>query len=121
MTSTMAGLAVQHLGEITVVEFTDSRLVDQAQLERMGTRLCELIGSLEVVKVLIDFERVEWMSSAALGILIEAHNTAERRGGKLHLANLDPQLTKMFKMTGLHRVLNLHKTTKKAMDQLQKC
>jgi anti-anti-sigma factor len=119
MTHTIPGLSVQYVGEITVVEFTEPRIVDQAQLERLGSRLCELIDSLAVARILIDLDRVESMSSSALGILVEAHNIAEQRGGQLHLANLDPQLSKMLKMTKLHRVLNLHKSTEKAMAQLR--
>lgn len=118
MTSATTGMHVRHLGDITIVEITERRLVDQAQLSRMGRRLNELIESLETAKVMIDFEQVESMSSAALGMLIEAHNTAEGKGGELHSANLEPQLRKMITMTKLHKVLNIHKTAKKALDRL---
>ena len=66
-------------------------------------------------KLLISFANVDHLSSAALGTLITINNKVRARSGQLRLANIDPQIYEVFKITKLDRIFQIHDTTEKAM------
>ena len=119
MTSAATDISVQNVGTVIVVEFLDRRLVDQAQLARIGRQLREIIGEAELPKMLIDFDNVESLSSGALGVFIELHKTIQAKDGKLCLSNVDKELKKLFTMTKLHRVMTICKSNERAMRELE--
>lgn len=119
MTSAATDLKVQNVGTVTVIEFLDRRLVDQAQLRRIGTHIRDIIAEREVPKILIDFDNVESLSSGALGVFIEVQKAIQARNGLLALCNVDKDLKKLFTMTKLHKMLTICKSRDRAMKELE--
>lgn len=52
-------------------------------------------------KIVLNFGNVEYLSSAALGILITLNKKLIASGGKLLLCNIDPQIYEIFGITKL--------------------
>lgn len=88
-------------------------------LERVGAQLNELVDGETNPMLVLSFSKVEFMSSAALGILIALEARLATQGGKLALAEIDPELLKLFTLTKLHKVMKIHKTTQAALDSLK--
>jgi anti-sigma B factor antagonist len=116
---TSSAIGVRRSGSATIVEFLDRRLVDQMLLERVGAQLNELVDGETNPMLVLSFSKVEFMSSAALGILIALEARLATQGGKLALAEIDPELLKLFTLTKLHKVMKIHKTTQAALDSLK--
>jgi anti-sigma B factor antagonist len=55
-------------------------------------------------KIIIDLQKVEWMNSSGLGILIGAITTLKNNGGKMLLTNVSVRITKLLKITKLAAV-----------------
>lgn len=104
---------------ITVIEFLDRRLIDTAHIERIGAQVREIVKAADTPRLVISFKMVEYLSSTMLNVLIETDNTIRRKKGQLRLADLDPELMKVFTLMKLHKVMNICKTTDEAIASLK--
>ena len=57
--------------------------------------------------VVMDLEKVPYMSSAGLRILLSAHKTMLGRGGELMIANVQSSVREVLDITGFSGILNL--------------
>lgn len=117
-------MTVRRLGAITIVEFLDRRLIDTARIEALGAQIMEMINANPIapgaaLKLIISFEKVEYLSSTMLNVLIGIENAVKRAKGQLVLANLDPELQKVFKLMKLDKVMKICKTTDDALSALK--
>lgn len=108
-------LRVRHEKDITQVEFVDRNILDEANIQQIGDEITELIDSATSPKLLINFANVDHLSSAALGTLITINNRMKNRKGQLRLANIDPQIYEVFKITKLDKLFSIHQTTEAAL------
>ena len=114
MDSSDSRIRVRKVDQVTVVEFVDRNILDEANIQRIGEEITELIDSDNNAKLLISFTNVDHLSSAALGTLITINNRL-RSGGELRLANIDPQILEVFHITRLDKLFNIHETTEDAL------
>jgi anti-sigma B factor antagonist len=75
--------------------------LDAAESERVDQALKGLSGPL-----VLDCSELDYISSAGLGILIEAHKRLQTAGG-LTLTNLVPRVRNVFAYAGLDRLLHI--------------
>lgn len=54
-----------------------------------------------VKEIVIDFAKVKMLDSVGLGVIIAAHNSLKRRGGRLKLKNVSEENDRLFKTTHL--------------------
>lgn len=112
-------LDVRKFGAITVVEFLDRRIVDQEHVSRIGGQIRSLVNAGENPGILLDFQRVEFLSSATLSELLNIEKLVRSKNGKLRLMNLDRNLKKMFSMTKLDKVLKICKDNEQAVKSFE--
>ena len=63
-------LEVEDIGDVTVVNFTDRKILDEQNIQVIGEQLFSLVDEAGRRKILLNFGNVEYLSSAALGKLI---------------------------------------------------
>lgn len=69
-------------------------------------------GSCDLVVVLTD---VTFLDATGLGVLVSAHTRARACGGRLGLVVDRESIVRVFRLTGLSRVLRLHRTLDDAL------
>ena len=109
-------LEVEDIGDVTVVNFTDKKILDEQNIQVIGEQLFSLVDELGRRKVLLNFGNVEFLSSAALGKLITLNRKLQSAGGKLILCNIDPQIYEVFEITKLDRFFNIQKEEQSALQ-----
>jgi anti-sigma B factor antagonist len=119
MASSPSDLSVRHVGGATVVEFLDRRLIDASHIEQIGAQILAIVDAAVKPRLVISFEKVEYLSSTALNVLIELDNAIRHKKGQLRLAHLDPELQKVFTLMKLHKVLKICKTTDEALKSMK--
>src|SRR3954452_4006099 len=85
-------LVVEDIGDITVVNFVDKKILDEQNIQMIGDDLFRLVDELGRRKLLLNFANVEFMSSAALGKLIRLHQRLNQVGGKLILCGISKSI-----------------------------
>ena len=102
-------LEVEDIQDVTVVNFTDKKILDEQNIQVIGEQLFSLVDELGRRKVLLNFKNVEFLSSAALGKLITLNRKLQSAGGKLVLCEIDPQIYEVFEITKLNKLFTIHK------------
>jgi anti-sigma B factor antagonist len=99
---------------VRIVEFTNNKILDEGNIAEIGTTLNALIDEEDRPKLLLDFSNVDHLSSAALGMLINANNRIRQRNGQLRLANIKPQIFEVFVITKLNKLFRILPTRPEA-------
>lgn len=68
-------------------------------------------------RIIIDLEKVGWMNSSGLGILIGAITTLKNSGGKLIIVNVSERIENLLKITKLTSVFEIEQD----IDSAIKC
>ena len=108
-------ISVTRQKDIRVVEFTNNRILDEGNIAEIGNTLGSLIEEDDHPKLLLDFATVDHLSSAALGMLINANNKIRERSGMLRLTNIKPQILEVFVITKLNKLFKIHPTREDAL------
>lgn len=107
--------SVTTIGEVVTVRFTDKKIVDSGSIEEMGAELISLVDKDHLKHVLLNFDGVEFLSSAALNKLILMDKKVKQVGGILRLCNLRAEIMEIFTITRLNRVFDIRKTESEAL------
>ncbi len=70
MAEAIPSISVTTQRDIRIVEFTHSKILDEANISDIGQTLTALVEENDPPRLLLDFSNVEHLSSAALGMLI---------------------------------------------------
>lgn len=109
-------LEVEDIGDVTVVNFTDKKILDEQNIQVIGEQLFSLVDELGRKKILLNFSNVEYLSSAALGKFITLNKKVNGAGGKLILCAIDPTIYEVFEITKLNKVFTIQKDEQTAMQ-----
>jgi anti-sigma B factor antagonist len=115
MADTIPPLSVTEEKGIRIVEFTNSKILDEANIAEIGSTLNVLIDENENPKLLLDFTTVDHLSSAALGMLINVNSRIRQKNGQLRLANIKPQIYEVFVITKLTKLFRILPTRTEAL------
>lgn len=108
-------VALTRQKDIRIVEFTNSKIIDELNIAEIGAALTSIIDEAPNPKLLLDFGQVDHLSSAALGMLINANGRIKAKNGQLRLANIKPQIFEVFKITQLNKLFHIHPSRQEAL------
>lgn len=67
----------------------------------------ELIVLSDGLTIKLDFSKVTYMDSSALGVLVAFYKKVIKENASLKLVNLSARLTRLFKVTGLSEFIDI--------------
>jgi len=70
-------------------------------------------------RVIFDFNRVSFMDSSGIGMVIGRYKQTSLLGGKMELANLRPSVKKIFEMSGVLRLIPEIDLEQEKLSELQ--
>jgi len=108
--STYRRITVSDDGGVSVIRFVDKKIVDSGSIEQLGEELNSLVTVDKRSTILLNFDTVEFMSSAALNKLISLNTKVKAAAGRLKLCCLRAEIKEVFTITRLDRVFDLRKT-----------
>lgn len=91
----------------------EDRLLVFEVTEELDHHMCEIIrrrADYEIQRfmpkrVVFDFNRVVFMDSAGIGLIMGRYKTVNSLGGKLEMMNVKDNLKRVFEMSGLLKIL----------------
>jgi len=99
------GIVVQKMWDVTVVDFQEAKILEVQQLDAIGQELFRLVDDLDRRKIILDFSRVQFLASAAIGLVMNLHRKTTAVKGTLVLCGLRKELMKVFEIMKLTKVL----------------
>jgi len=107
-------LVVHQEGDVTVIEFLDRNILEESSIQQISDEMLELIAKHDHPKLLINFENVDHLSSAALGTLIRANTKVTQKKGQVRLCNISSQIYEVFVITKLYKLFEIDKSVEEA-------
>jgi len=68
--------------------------------------------------IVFDFSQVSFMDSSGIGMIIGRYKSAEKRGGRLALANMSDDITRIYQISGLAKIIIKAATVDDAIQKL---
>ena len=93
---------------IIVGEVHATNMLDSLSVSDFGSEVVKVIEKYPGCYLLLSFEQVEFLSSAALSELIRIHNTAEKNRGVVRLCGISPDILKVLTITKLDQMFSIH-------------
>jgi anti-sigma B factor antagonist len=104
------------VGDTLVASFKQSSILDQAVIDQIGREFEQV--QLEASgnrKLLLNFQAVEFMSSAMLGKLVQLNKRCKTDKIKLKLCNIAKNPLEVFQITRLDKLFEIHKDSTAAL------
>jgi anti-sigma B factor antagonist len=118
MSSAQRRFDIEQIGDITVARFVDKKILDETNIQLIGTQLFGLVDEDGRKKIVLDFTNVEYLSSAALGKLITMDKKVKAAKGKLRLCSIRPEIYEVFEITRLNKIFDIRQTQEQALEGL---
>ena len=97
-------ILVQTMWDVTVVDFQEARLLEAQQIEAIGRELFRLVDEMDRKKLVLDFAKVQFLASAAIGMLMNLHKKTTANKGTFVICSLRRELMKVFEIMQLTKV-----------------
>ena len=107
---------VSKVGDVTVVRFRDKKILDEAGIQQFGAELFSLVEQDNRKSILLNFDGVEFLSSAALGKLITLDRKVKSHKGRLKMCGIRPEVYDVFLVTKLNKVFDIRSEEAEAIS-----
>src|SRR4051794_22497298 len=108
---------VQQVDKATVVEFRTASLMDPLELQTISESLYKIVDEQDKRQLVLDFEKVEYLSSQAIGIVLTINKKLSAlKNSKLILCGVGPRLMQLIKITRLDKVLTIKRSQQEAVN-----
>jgi anti-anti-sigma factor len=98
---------VENGTDVTIVTFEEENILEDQQIRKLERALMPLIRDNQQKRLVLNFAKVKFMSSAFLGLLVKIHKRVIEADGHLQLYNLDPKIQKVFEITQLVKIFDI--------------
>ena len=105
---------IEHIENDVIVLELSGKIMGGPDAVALNDKLHELIEAGKT-RVVADLDKVNWMNSTGLGILIGALTTIRNAGGDLKLAAVTDRIQSLLKITKLLTVFNTYDSTEDAI------
>ncbi len=112
-------LDFKNVQNVAIVKFKDPKVMDPARIEKMGEELLAVLEDDSNENLVVNFENVNFFSSAAINKLIVLEKHMRARGGEIRLTNLQPEVRDLFSYTHLDQVFQIRTDDAEALESLQ--
>ncbi len=90
--------------------------LNQASADALHSAAMEIAGDPDCKALVIDMGGVDFIASVGIRALIRPSQSMSMRGGKLAVANLNPQIDEFFRLTGLDQMFRVFSTVEEAVS-----
>jgi len=105
----MGMIEIRDHDDVVVVSFATVKILDQLAIDQIREEFKGLtLQAASGRRLLLDFARVQFMSSAMIGQIVQLHKQCKQDKVKLKLCNISPDIKEVFKITGLTKLLDIH-------------
>jgi anti-anti-sigma factor len=106
----------EDVGDITAVRFTTARLQGEDEIRNLFRHVAGLVTEAGRRNLILNFQRVEFLDSSAVGQLIMLNRKVQGAGGRLALCHLTPTTRDTFETMHLTDLFNIYDAEQEALD-----
>ena len=103
-------------GEQVIIYFLTTNVCDMGDAQKIVDEVEDIVTNREVKLVVVNFGRVQQMTSTFLGKLIALNRSLSEREIKVRLCCMSATLERAYKICKLQKIMPLYNTEKKALS-----
>ncbi|MCL1991266.1 MAG: anti-sigma factor antagonist [Defluviitaleaceae bacterium] len=111
------GINVQTQGEIMFVTLTGE--LDQMTTDQVKLRLMTAMLAHGIKHIVFNLKGLAFMDSSGIGMMLGRYNQVKALGGKVFIIGMNPTISKVFHLSGLHQVMTVIDDEKQMMRVLE--
>ena len=106
--------------EVGIITIEQARLLDDLNLRNLQKEILELVVSIEVKNVVLDFRLVDFVASAGLDMLIRTRKRCIERGLSLCLCSTEQTVAEAIRITRLDQLFQIEPDVAHAIAWFQR-
>lgn len=92
--------------------------IDHHTSEDVRDKIDRYIDGNGIKNVIFDFSGISFMDSAGIGVIIGRYKKVSPLGGKLAIANANPQVKKIFEISGILKIAGFYDSVDSALSNM---
>ena len=108
-------LLIQSIKDVTIVDFNQRQIRDMHVIQEIGEELFGLVDQRDVRKLVLDFSKVQLLSSAMLGVLLNLKTRTETAKGRVVICCLRRELRDVFRLARLDKMFSFYDSEEDAL------
>jgi anti-sigma B factor antagonist len=114
-------MEIRDVDDVVVVTLTDVKILDTAAIAAIGEEFKNLtLQAAADKKLVVNFRRVQFMSSAMIGQIMQLYKMCKKDKVALKLCNIHPNIMEVFQVMGLKKLLSIYDTEEEAVGAFGK-
>lgn len=106
--------------EVRVISIDPARLVDTEIINQCYREIAAALDKSDESNVLLDFSRVNFMSSMGLGMLVRVNKRCKEYKISLRLCGISSEIMEVFRITGMNKLFDIHANADAAIAATKK-
>ena len=98
-------IMASQIGDVGVVNFLTSQVLDELNVQQLGQELNDLVDKQYMVKLVVNFGKIKFLSSAVLGKLIALNKKIAAQKGRMAFCGINDDIMQVFKITKLDKLI----------------
>jgi stage II sporulation protein AA (anti-sigma F factor antagonist) len=94
--------------------------IDHSNIYDIKKQIKSWLDKGDCINLIIDFERVEFIDSSGIGIIIGRYKEITSLGGRLIVSNIGENLERIFILSGLYRIIDRRRNLDEALSAVIK-
>ncbi|MDD2359015.1 MAG: anti-sigma factor antagonist [Syntrophaceticus schinkii] len=107
------GLDLIKLGNIMLIKLCGE--FDLGAADYCRQEIDEKVRTEGAKDILFDLEKVTFIDSSGLGVILGRYRKAKENRGKVAISNANPRITKILELSGIMRLIPVYPTTSQAL------
>lgn len=100
-------LTVEERGKVRIVRVKEAKMTYPGLSSFFGAVRALVDGGAR--RLVLDLQAVSYVDSATIGCLLDIHRLLGEQSGAMKLAGLQPRVETMLSMTGVHKIISIHR------------
>jgi len=113
----MIGIDFINDSKAVVVKINEE--IDHHTCEKIKNKIDLAIEFRGARFLVFDFEGVNFMDSSGIGMVLGRYKLIQKRGGNVGVASLKPTVRKIFKMSGIFKILEEYPSVDVALETMK--
>lgn len=112
-------LEIKEDADVSIGYFQNTRILDEATVQSLGTELLEAAARTKNNKMLLNFRNVVLMSSAMIGKLVLLRNRCKEAGVNLAFCEITDNVKEVFSLMRLEQLVDLYPDQASALQAME--
>lgn len=92
--------------------------LDHHNAEEIRKKIDKLVEMNNIKVLIFDFKETKFMDSSGIGVIMGRYKNIKNIGGDVGLINVSSNIDRVFKLSGMYKIVRKYSTIKEAVELL---